>query len=514
MVGPQGHAGGAVSTEREAKLIAPLALQLPSLDGVIAGGSSRALGERHLEASYYDTAELDLARQGITLRYRTGEDGPGWTLKLPAAENGTALVRRELRFEGSPVTPPSAARDIVRAYVRSRPLVHVARLITDRSPSELRDANGKQLAELVDDSVMVYQGPRHTGGFREIEIEILTPGSDADHLLAGAIDRLVVAGCRAERPVPKLLRALGPRALEPPEVAVSDVDRRSSLGELVRHAITRSVAQILHHDAGVRLGENPEDVHQLRVGARRLRSDLSTFNSLLQADLVRTWRDELRWIGTSVGTVRDMDVLGERLRSQVQMLPKPEAIMGTSLLALLTDQADSARTSMLRALRSRRYVGLLDSLVFAAIHPPFDVEHGAAIDRSAAEAAGRFVRPAWRSLRKAVSALDDTPSDPELHRIRILSKRCRYATEAVTPVAGHRAARFAAALADVQSRLGDHQDAVVAEAWLREAAAKVPDSAIAAGELISLQRHERTRLRGEWRQDWREACAKIPSSWT
>ncbi len=229
---------------------------------------------------------------------------------------------------------------------------------------------------------------------------------------------------------------------------------------------------------------------------------------------MRTWRDELGWLGTSVGTVRDMDVLGERLRSELQTLPEPESIMGESLLAFLTDQADSARTSMLRALRSRRYVALLDSLVFAATHPPFKAEHGAAIERSAAEAAGRFVRPAWRKLRKAVSALDDTPSDLELHRIRILSKRCRYAAEAVTPVAGHRAARFAAAVANVQSRLGDHQDAVVAEAWLREAAAKVPDSAIVAGELISLQRHDRTRLRGEWRHDWREACAKIPASWT
>ena len=291
--------------------------------------------------------------------------------------------------------------------------------------------------------MIVYQGPRHTGGFREIEIEILRPGSDADRLLADAIDRLVVAGCRAERPVPKLLRALGTPRAEPPEVAVSDVDRRSSLGRIGpsrRHPLRGT-------DPAPRCGcaarRDPEDVHQLRVGARRLRSDLSTFSSLLRAELVRTWRDELRWLGTSVGTVRDMDVLGERLRSQVQMLPEPEAMMGESLFALLSDQADSARTNMLSALRSPRYVALLDSRSFAAIQPPFGVEQGAAIDRrSCRHCSKRFVRPAWRSLRKAVSALDDTPSDPELHRIRILSKRCRYAAEAVTPVAGRRAARF------------------------------------------------------------------------
>ena len=45
-------------------------------------------------AVYYDTADLRLARWGVSLRHRTG-DGTGWTVKLPEGEDGPALVARE-----------------------------------------------------------------------------------------------------------------------------------------------------------------------------------------------------------------------------------------------------------------------------------------------------------------------------------------------------------------------------------------------------------------------------------
>src|SRR5438874_10214034 len=85
-----------------------------------------------------------------------------------------------------------------------------------------------------------------------------------DRLLAAAVDRLVGAGCRAEPPVPKVVRALGSRALEPPELVVPSLRRHASLERLVSHAVARSVTEILRHDPGVRLGDDPEAVHQLR----------------------------------------------------------------------------------------------------------------------------------------------------------------------------------------------------------------------------------------------------------
>ncbi|HEY3121919.1 MAG TPA: CHAD domain-containing protein, partial [Vicinamibacteria bacterium] len=107
----------------------------------------------------------------------------------------------------------------------------------------------------------------------------------------------------------------------------------------------------------------------------------------------------------------------------------------------------------------------------------------------------------WRRLRSAVRRLGVTPTDPELHRIRILAKRARYAAEAVAPVAGPDAAAFGKAAAKLQTVLGEHQDSVTAQAWLR--AAKVSGRrAFVAGELIALERIAAEKSRTEWPQVW------------
>jgi inorganic triphosphatase YgiF len=58
-----------VGNEREAKLIASAQVRLPDLDGVVTGVSAAAVAECQLDAVYYDTAELDLVRWGITLSH-------------------------------------------------------------------------------------------------------------------------------------------------------------------------------------------------------------------------------------------------------------------------------------------------------------------------------------------------------------------------------------------------------------------------------------------------------------
>jgi CHAD domain-containing protein len=289
--------------------------------------------------------------------------------------------------------------------------------------------------------------------------------------------------------------------------------RQAPLGDLVRHALAHSTVELMQRDPGVRLGEDPEDGHRFRVAARRLRSNLHTFAPLLEPGPARELRDELRWIGSAIGAVRDNDVLTTRLRRHSRALPEPDQAGAHLLLSLLADQGDAARTAMLVAFRSRRYVSLLDALVGAANDPPFRPGRAEAAARPAARAAGKLVRRPWRRLAAAVAALDDDPSDPELHDVRILAKRCRYAVEAVAPVTDQQAAHFAAALADVQSALGSHQDAVVAEAWLRAAQATTTDAAIAAGELILVQQRHQTRLRARWPATWKAASAKRLRSW-
>ena len=112
-----------------------------------------------------------------------------------------------------------------------------------------------------------------------------------------------------------MIRALGRRASGPPEVVIPQLRPDATVSALIRHATSRSLTQIMRHDPGVRLGEDPEDVHQFRVATRRLRSDLRTFAPLLDPKPVSELRDRLRLLGAKAGAARDTDVLTSRLRA-------------------------------------------------------------------------------------------------------------------------------------------------------------------------------------------------------
>jgi CHAD domain-containing protein len=153
---------------------------------------------------------------------------------------------------------------------------------------------------------------------------------------------------------------------------------------------------------------------------------------------------------------------------------------------------------------------LLDDLVAAAAAPA--LLPGA--DRPAAEVMPPLVARPWKKLRKAVRRAGDDPDDHELHQIRIRAKRARYAAEAVEPVIGQPAEDFADAVADLQGVLGDHQDAVVGEAWLREAAgAARRDVALVAGELIAAERASAADTRERWRPVWKAASRRKLRAW-
>jgi CHAD domain-containing protein len=498
--------------EREAKLVVPAGVELPDMTGLVPSATAIELPELRLDATYYDTDDLRLARSGITLRRRDGEPGPAWTVKLPFDVGGPVLARREIRFDGPVGEVPDAAADLVLASARTRDLEPVAHLTTIRRPIEIRDLDGRLLAEVVDDMVSVSGGRCPAGRFREVEIELRDPGDRSRQILDAAVLRFVAAGCITGSPMPKVIRALGKPATRPPDLVATPLAPDATLVGVVRHAVASSVAQIIRHDPGVRLGGDPEDVHHLRVGARRLRSDLRSFAPLLGRDQIAQLRAELGWLGTVVGAVRDHDVLAAQLAAHIASLPEVDAPAGAQLMRRLEDEAEDARAAMLGALRGNRYLGLLEALVHFA--PELQVAEVPGLSfRSDAQLASNIARKPWRRLAEAVDALGPDPSDAELHQVRILAKRCRYAAEAVAPIVGPAASRFAAAVAEVQTVLGDHQDTVVAESWLRHAAAAVRSSGLAAGQLVALERSQRSELRAQWLDIWRAASSKKLRHW-
>ncbi|MGH3135712.1 MAG: CHAD domain-containing protein [Gaiellaceae bacterium] len=494
------------TTERELKLAAAPSFRMPDLGGLAEGVLLVPREPERLSTTYFDTDDLRLARWGVNVRHRLGE---GWTVKLPAQGEGALLVRPELVFAGNGRRPPAAAVDLVRAFIRSSELRPQTRLRTVRRGIELHDAEGRLLAEVLDDEVSVFEGRRLAARFRELEVEI-GEGLPTD-LLDAVVERLQQAGAGSPDRTPKYIRALGPRASQPPEIPVSKLASGATAGDVIRRAIAASVIRLIEHDPVMRLDADPEGVHQARVATRRLRSDLRTFGSLVDPAWAAALRDELGWLAEILGAVRDGDVMLERMRERAAQLPESNSRGAARVLATLETARDAAHSELVATLRDDRYVSLLDRLVAAAYAPALLLE----ADLPAATVLPGLVRRPWRSLVKRVKSLSDVPTDEELHDVRIRTKRVRYAAEAVAPLVGRQARVFASAAAALQEVLGDLNDAVVAESRLREWAreSRSMHGVFAAGELAGLERAAGQRSRVRWRKAWRELASARLRSW-
>src|ERR1700682_1745703 len=73
--------------------------------------------------------------------------------------------------------------------------------------------------------------------------------------------------------------------------------------------LREQIDAIRGHEAGARLGTDPEDVHEMRTAVRRLRAILRAVQSAFDRAWVESLRSELDWLGTVLGAVRDLDVL-------------------------------------------------------------------------------------------------------------------------------------------------------------------------------------------------------------
>lgn len=509
--------------EEERKYEVDPAFVLPDLTGCLPpGGRVVARDPVTLAATYHDTADLRLARAGASLRFRP-EAGPDrgdprpWTVKLPA---GTPGIRHEITRPGAPDTPPPELVALLTAVTRGAPLRPVVVVHSARRGYELRDATGAVLAELADDTVTVRDGGRVRARFREVEVE-RAAGDRALLDRVGAV--LAGAGAVAGEFTPKHVRALGDAAAapgDPPPAA--PLERTPRSGDVVTKAIRASVARIVAHDPLVRLREDLPDgdtpVHQMRVGCRRLRSDLRTFAAKADPLVVARWagplRHELRWLAGVLGAVRDAEVLRARLRRTADA--DPLAPMDPSAVARfdaeLAARQAAAQSALEAALASDRYRALLDALVDAARSPALTPLAAT----SAREVLPRLVAGPWRRLaygaRGVPSAGDLPPEAPDevWHAVRVSGKRARYAVEAVADAVGGPAPRLARRLAAVQDLLGEHQDAAVAaETWLALAATH----SVTAGRLYERERAAVRRARAQFPAAWRAASRPRLVAW-
>jgi CHAD domain-containing protein len=250
--------------------------------------------------------------------------------------------------------------------------------------------------------------------------------------------------------------------------AAGRLNRRSQAGDVVLAYVSEQSGRLRALDLAVRRDE-PDAIHQMRVTTRRLRAALQAFPMVVLEPTTHL-KGELRWLGQVLGDARDAEVL-ERYFAERLISTPVELVIGPAQARVVAHFAPvhaAARDAVLAALDSARYFGILHDLD-RLLEEPLRTE-GAT--RPAAEVLPKAVAHTYRRTKQRMHqvrlAPEGAPRDEALHEARKAAKRARYAAEAVEPVFGKQAGRFAKRMKAVQSVLGDQHDAVVAAGVARE----------------------------------------------
>lgn len=478
----------------------------PELTGVGGVADETDADPVVLEAVYYDTDDLRLLGDGVTLRRRSGGEDAGWHLKLPAGRD----TREEVRMPPAGDEIPAELADLVRARTRGRVLGPVVRMHTTRHRRRLLDAQRNTLAEVATDQVTAQTLDRAAAdaSWREIEVELVTGGRDVLY----AIDaRLRESGARPAAQANKLERVLADRLPERPEAPPLTAD--STAGDVLLAYLTAQVRAIAAVDPKVRR-DAPDAVHQLRVALRRTRSTFRTYGRLLDRARTRPLGEELSWLAGALAGMRDGEVIAARLRADLAELSGGAdadvvAVQTPARVdAYFARTLDEARTSALHQLNGRRYFTILDDLDALLADPPL---RGRAA-RPAGEVLPDLVGRAYDRLAQAVADVAGAPdaeaADLATHAARKAAKRARYAAELAEPVLGKDARRLVTRMRRLQDVLGEHQDAVVARATIREIAAEAHaagEDTFAYGLLYARERQRAGEIRHDLPGAWRHA---------
>lgn len=461
--------------ETEWKYDVPPGATLPDLTGLPRAAAMSPPQKQILRAVYHDTADLRLLRAGITLRRRTGGNDAGWHLKLPESDGS----RTELRLPTQRDLPPELTA-LVRAWTRGHALKPVARITTTRLRQLLSDESGITLAEIVVDDVTSESLGETTTLRRWDEVEVELVEGDL-HLLKAADKKLRRSGMLRSGRTAKVEFALADMLPEQRGGPPVELTSASSSADVVLAYLGIHIKALISYDPLVRRAE-PEAVHEMRVATRRLRSALRTFGGLFEQGEIQWLAEELKWLAGVLGQARDEEVLCDHLLANLSRLPEHLVIgpVKERITSHLAPREAGAQSGVVEALNGDRYLALLSGLDVLLANPPLKSPTSRKGSKQLAPIVAREFRRVDRRLDHAFTmsrGIDkdadqgvgqgvdqgvDQDTDTALHESRKAAKRARYAAEAADPVLGDGIRHSAKIVKQLQSILGDRQDAVLA----------------------------------------------------
>lgn len=454
---------------------------------------------------YLDTEDWRIGRSGFVLRIRHLADEREVTLK----DTTPAVAGLRRRIEVSEPLPAAGLHALdaqgpvgrrLRALAGEVPLTHLLEIRTRRRPYLLRAAD-ELLGEMdLDDTIIVLGDDEYPVRMRRVEVE-------ADprwvELLTPLVDRLRHECGLQPAILSKFevgLLAAGLHVPETPFLGPTTLPANPSVGDVAYAVLRRNLGSMLTHEAGTRLGEDIEQLHDMRVATRRLRAALDLFEGLLPGDAHRL-RDELGWLAGELGAVRDLDVQLERLERWRDELSEGDASALAELAGLLDRERDDARQNLLAGLDSQRYESLVSD--FSSMLQ-FGPGQGSARLVRAAQAPAVAVVPGLilgrhRSAANAARTARRSGIPADFHRLRIRCKRLRYALEFVSEIYEDKTRPFVKEVVALQDSLGVMQDAQVAAVRLHtlataESSALSAAAIFAMGAVAERYRREADRL--------------------
>lgn len=465
---------------------------------------------RLVQDQYLDTPTCLLMRSGVACRMRMVGKHATLTLKsltpfrdglADRVELSEALPSREWNWPGP--LPGQVLRNRLLPLTRRLNVDTLFTLIQKRRVYDVCVRDGSILEISADRMRRVGASQRDV--LQRIEVELKAGSVESLTAFASDLRRSLKLKAANESKFEYGLRDAG---LSAPVLAEGS-SLRIRPGDSVHKAAARTLAKYFHrmlwHVPGTRLGINPECLHDMRVSVRRLRAILRLFRSALPPHATGELAEELKWLGQSLGTVRDMDVHIQECSVMLGRLPEAQRKAADKCRCEIGRRREQAYDALRRDLCSPRFKALQKDCnhLIRSLRRPV-VDGGGEI-----EVEGALVMASeLRSILNAGRAIVDATPDELLHRLRVRCKRLRYACDTLSGLYGKPVLKMARRLAELQDVLGGHQDAVAVQALIERTIAESASATACLDVAFALG-----RCAACWQEEQRVRRAVFPDAW-